>query len=419
MTDDGRSRPRVVDDNPAGRRADSRRLRPVEDAPLPERVGGRRRLNVLKPSEAPVSAPTELPPAWLPPKADPTRPPSRRLADSEPPAAVEAPVAVEAVTSPSLLARLEALTGAPRRVLLGAAGGAGAVVALIAIAVGGPDVERSLRFDDEAQRALAAAWRRDGMAGWGGPLAHTDVVASVKRVGADLAPGTGAPVDVVVVAESGAVHGFALPDGTVVLTTGLLWRLGSDAELAAVIAHLHAHQRLGHVAAALDEPADLAERAAAALSQEKPGPDDAAVLVAVAAAAATRDNAHPSELDADAHAAAALVAAGFDATALRTALQRLAPPTAFGKAHPSSPARVAALAALPPGGRVDAERYMTDVVGRLDRRRGTAVAVAPTTAPTTTATPTTPATPPPVPTPAPTTTPSKKKPPKPPRHAPR
>ena len=300
----------------------------------------------------------------------PNRPPSRRLADSDAPAPVDiAPASSEARPTPSVLGRLATFAGLPRRVLVGIAAGACAIVVLVVVAVGRPDVAGSHTFDDDAQRALAAAWLRDGPAGWGGPLDNEKVVASVKRVGAALAPGVGAPVDVVVVAGGGTVHGFALPDGTVVLTTGLLWRLGSDAELAAVIAHLRAHQRLGHVAAALDEPADLATRAASALTMPRPGPDDTAVVVAVAAAAATHVEPHSHELAADADASDLLQAAGFDPSALRTALQKLSPPAALGRSHPSSPARVAALAALPAGGRNDADRYATDIVGQLDRRR--------------------------------------------------
>jgi len=372
MTDDGRPRPHV--NGPL-----------AEDAPQPVRGAGSRRFNVIKPSEVAPRAPMELPPAWLPPKsASPPpqgRPQGRRLADSDAPAPVDdAPAGSETQPAPSLLERLETLTGLPRRVLGGAAAGVFAVVGLFVVAVGRPGVTGSHVFDDDAQRALAAAWRRDGPADWGGPLDDAAVVASVKRVGAALAPGIGGPVDVVVVAEGDTVHGFALPDGTVVLTTGLLWRLGSDAELAAVIAHLRAHQRLGHVAAALEEPPNLAERAATALARPKPGPDDTAVIVAVAAAAATHVEAHGHELDADADAADVLRAGGFDAGALRTALQRLSPPTAFGRSHPSSPARVTALAALPAGGRIDAERYATEVVGQLDRRRHHRVDAVPTAA---------------------------------------
>jgi predicted Zn-dependent protease len=213
----------------------------------------------------------------------------------------------------------------------------------------------------------------------------------------------------------------------VVLTTGLLWRLQSEAEAAAVVAHLHAHHRLGQVAAALDEPADLAARAAAILAQAQPKPPSAEleVLVAVAAADATHAHAHTDELNADQRAADALVAAGYDRSALRSALARLAPPTAFAKMHPTSPARTAALATLPAGGRVDADRWTREVLARLDRRRGVTLAAAttpttttPTTTPTITPTTSAPTTVAPTSTSTPSR-PPKKKPTKSPRRAPR
>ena len=109
--------------------------------------------------------------------------------------------AVASTSSSSLLDRLETLTGLPRRVLGGAAAGVFAVVGLFVVAVGRPDMAVSHVFDDDAHRALDAAWRRDGPAGWGGPLDDAEVVASVKPVCTALAPGVGGPVDVVVVAE--------------------------------------------------------------------------------------------------------------------------------------------------------------------------------------------------------------------------
>jgi hypothetical protein len=393
MTDEGRPRPRLVDENPVDRRAESRRLRPVvDDAPPPERVEGSRRLNVLKPAEAPAPT-TELPPAWLPPRAPPARPASRRLVAD--PAPSRAPVDDAApVAAPSLLARLESRTGMSRRALFGS--GALAATVLVAVGLAGLRPPAGSRtFDADDRVALAAAWRRAGPADWGGLQDDAGVVATTARVGAAVGVGFGGPaVEVIVVAEPASVHGFALPDGAVVLTTGLLRRLTSEAELAAIVAHLHAHHRLGHVAAGLDQPATLAARAAAILAgldgaATNATGTDAAVLVAVASSAATQANAHALEPDADAAAAVALGAAGYDVSALRAVFQRITPPSALSTLHPGSPARVAGLAALPTGGRVDADRYHREVLAGLDRQRGAiARATAPSTPPPTAPTPT-------------------------------
>jgi hypothetical protein len=68
MTDEVRPHARAVDENPLARREDSRRLRPVEDAPLPEKVEKSRRLNVMKAGEAPLPSPP--PPQAFFPAAD-------------------------------------------------------------------------------------------------------------------------------------------------------------------------------------------------------------------------------------------------------------------------------------------------------------------------------------------------------------
>lgn len=100
MTFEGRPRPRVVDKNPVGHRADSRRLA----------RGGEPSVDDV------VAAPT------------------------------------------GLLARLEALTGQPRpNLFVGAA--VFTVVILVGAIVGGrPSVERSQHFDEAAQQTLAATW---------------------------------------------------------------------------------------------------------------------------------------------------------------------------------------------------------------------------------------------------------------------
>lgn len=375
--EDGRPRPaataRAVDPNPVGRRADSRRLRPVEDAPLPQKVEKSRSLNVIRPGDAVVPAPTtELPSEWLPPKADPARPPSRRfVAEEHTPSSPPTPV--EPSPTPGLVERLQKRPA----IVVGAVAALGLIVTLV-VGGGGPAPARSRVFTDAEQQALADLWKAQGAHTWGGVSKNGAVVAEVSRVARAVTAGFGDATDAtdatdaVVVDSAASVHGFALPDGTVVVTTGLLWRLESEAELAAAIAHLAAHHRLGHVAQLLDEPPALAGRARTALAT--PGtartPDDTDLLVAVATAAATAKNTGPQEREADALAEEALAAAGYDVSALGRVVLRAAAPAALGLQHPAPPLRTDPLKALPATGRVDAGRYAQEVLARLDRVRG-------------------------------------------------
>jgi hypothetical protein len=87
------------------------------------------------------------------------------------------------------------------------------------------------------------------------PRLRSDLVAPVAGVARSVGAG-----DVVVVKDR-VGDAWLLPDGVLVVTDGLLRRLASDAQLAAVIAHLVAHRQLGHMgtlAADLDGPAVLA-----------------------------------------------------------------------------------------------------------------------------------------------------------------
>jgi len=93
--------------------------------------------------------------------------------------------------------------------------------------------------------------------------ARSDIEDPVRGVARSIV-GDGARV---VVLRDKNGDAWLLPDGGVVVTDGLLRRLSSDAQLAAVIAHLTAHHELGHVgdlALDLDGPAVLAASAASA-----------------------------------------------------------------------------------------------------------------------------------------------------------
>jgi hypothetical protein len=103
--------------------------------------------------------------------------------------------------------------------------------------------------------------------------ARSDVEDPVRGVARSVI-GDGARV--VVVRDKNA-DAWLLPDGGVVVTDGLLRRLSSDAQLAAVIAHLTAHHALGHVgdlARDLDGPAVLAVSAGSAGDDEHDEDDE-------------------------------------------------------------------------------------------------------------------------------------------------
>jgi hypothetical protein len=109
--------------------------------------------------------------------------------------------------------------------------------------------------------------------------ARSDVEDPVRGIARSIV-GEGARV---LVLRDKAGDAWLLPDGGVVVTDGLLRRLSSDAQLAAVIAHLTAHHELGHIGALsvdLDGPAVLAASAASAgVDEEETDVRAAAVLV--------------------------------------------------------------------------------------------------------------------------------------------
>lgn len=238
----------------------------------------------LDPPVPPVTTSPSLsrrPPASLDPPLPPTtssgpalrRPPAAGLDPPLPPKRREAPrPRREAERAASTEAGV-VVVGPP-----GAGGGwlrIGVVVLVVAVAllvatvvmrergglVGGatdPVVARTL--SDRARATLA-------------PRVRAELGAAVAEVARSVGG------EAVVVIKDQAGDAWALPDGGVVVTDGLLRRLASDAQLAAVIAHLIAHRQLGHVgslAAELDGPAVVAI-AAAPLGVDEPAADRRAV----------------------------------------------------------------------------------------------------------------------------------------------
>jgi Zn-dependent protease with chaperone function len=373
-SDEGRRR--NADENPTGKRdrADSarqqsRRLQPVDDPPVPERVAvPSRRLNVVKTSEAPTAqASKELPPEWLPKRATAT--------GERPAVAKEREVAT--APSPQPAPRKQ------RALAIAVAGGAFALTligASVYLATTGSHdrltAYRSTHFSQAELAVMGSAWRNHGAAAWGGVHSNAEVAEHVARIGQSAVAALGAraahhAITFVVVDAPKVAHAFALVDDTVVVTSGLLGRLHSDAELFAVLAHAGAHIARGDAQRALDEHLDRAGdanvgQARAAVEAPAADPD---TLVALAGLAGTVAAAHDAELDVDAAVTAALTSAGYDPTALRRVVViRLGGRVAWLDQHPVSAERKAALNSAVGEGREDSESYHRHVRGKLSAR---------------------------------------------------
>jgi len=123
--------------------------------------------------------------------------------------------------------------------------------------------------------------------------ATADVQGAVVSIARTVSPGGEARV---LVLKDSVPELFALPDHTLVVTTGLLARLETDAQLAALIAHVRGHEALGHI-----EGIDI---------REGPGVPDALRTAATAVMSAN------DERRADDHALDALTAGGWKLQAL-------------------------------------------------------------------------------------------------------
>ena len=175
-----------------------------------------------------------------------------------------------------------------------------------------------------------------------------DVAVVVARVVAPVARSLlpqGAPAPEVVLTRADEAVAFSTPDGRLVLSQGMLMTLSSQAELAALAAHLLAHQTRYHLDDAIDaEASALVPEVRAAVGSNMATPGGTRV--------ATVDLWHTysdaEEVEADAAAVIALRRANWDATALRTLWQRLeggSPKPALVMRHPLTPARRAAIEA--------------------------------------------------------------------------
>jgi hypothetical protein len=226
---------------------------------------------------------------------DPALPPSASPHSSTPPASARPKTAPRA--SQSGRGRLFAVVAA--------------VVTLGVVGSDGP-------LDVEELQAVGRAWRErtaaDGIDDQG-------VVSAVGVVGDSVGGSRPRPAAAqrVRVLRGRDSRAFAVVDGGTVVTAGMLGLLTSEAELAALLAHVQAHHDLGHVEQAVAagvDPSDV--RAALA----RPTAAEAALRAAVVEEGVAYSPIE--EMAADAAALAALRAAGWDPRALRTVVERIA-----------------------------------------------------------------------------------------------
>jgi len=192
------------------------------------------------------------------------------------------------------------------------------------------------RYTTDERATLSALWR-DTTAAKGPRPAEPAVATAVASVYGTVARALMPPGETakpVLVLDEARERAFALPDGTVVISVGILKRLHSEAELAAILAHTLAHHVGGDVGRGLPEfPNGLR----LALSATPP-----TEALAAAAIGDTQVNDPVSEARADALAIRALKIAAWDAQGMRKALDAMAGSPWLGQ-HGSWPERPAAL----------------------------------------------------------------------------
>jgi hypothetical protein len=301
------------------------------------------------------------------------------------------------------------------------AAGVGVAVVVVGLIFGGGGGHAGSRlYSVVDERRLTDLWLTHGATAWGGVRPADGVTRAVEGVGATLVEPMakrlrGRTPRFVVLNDDGSAQVLALPDGSVAITAATLRRLGSEAQLAALLAHTMAHTATGDVAAILEKRADLGGVARAALDSPAPDAKSIAAAVELVAIAGTSTASVATEAAADDVALDALQDAGWSTSALHDAIRNLGLGGGSRRApwltqHQDDASRMTRLGAQKTSGRTGDKDYTTkvlDVIGRLASSarladRGprskptppTPVATTPTpvttTSPTPTPTPTTP-----------------------------
>jgi len=217
--------------------------------------------------------------------------------------------------------------------------------------------------------ALGELWLRHpkGVTAWGGVVVDKSLLAAVDGIGKQVANVVGRPARFVVVNEPVVAVAMPLPDGTVVVSVGMLRRLKTEAQLAAVLAHALAHLDTGDVDRRLDGPAPPASVVRAGLTGANPD-----VAVELVSAAGTQVYDVPHENAADTVTLDVLVRAGFDPQGWWLALRQLsgregASRSGYLVQHPDGPERMTRLQAAEGGGRGGDDAYRRSVLDRIGR----------------------------------------------------
>lgn len=310
--------------------------------------------------------------APAPPPPPPARRPPSDSGDTRNVGAVEGPGPAAAQT-PKRRPPLAALAVVVGVLVIGVGGGV--------VVLGGPDVSLTDRV------AVSGLWAKTAVV-----TGIPELTAAVTAVGESAVRGLpleGAPPPRFLVLADEQRRAFALADGSVVVSIGLLRQITSEAELAAAIAHVRAHVTLGHIKRGFaDRPVDAS---LAAVEEE---------LLYDA----------EEEAAADAAAVHALKIGGWEPAALRILLESLqGHDDAWLTRHPNGAERVAALKVeelkrLPEtkrvvsdAGRMNTAEYTVRVLPRLPplegapqkKAKGPATTLPATTLPPTTPPPTT------------------------------
>lgn len=193
----------------------------------------------------------------------------------------------------------------------------------IGVVQGGAQVIRSATLGEADERALGecVALKAAGQYGVVRDDRLTQYVTMVAQTIADATPAGGKPVAFVL--DTDAVNAYSGPTGYIMITRGLLNRLGDESELAGVLAHEMGHvvERHGLEAVKTSEFYQGLLKAGAAAAGRN------ADLVNLGGQVADQALGTPfnqgQERQADADAVAYLVAAGYDPEGYVRALQRL------------------------------------------------------------------------------------------------
>jgi hypothetical protein len=129
------------------------------------------------------------------------------------------------------------------------AGGAVAITLVVYVLATGAEALTTKSVDPTVARTATDAWLA---AGAPGPIRTDDVAAAIEAIGQSVAVPMQSALGnrkarFVVVDDLQSVRTLSLPDGTVVVTSGLLLQLRNEAQVAAVLAHGLAHIANGDV----------------------------------------------------------------------------------------------------------------------------------------------------------------------------